>query len=62
MRGDGEPQHVGGLLGISLLSLQLLVAALGPAPAVHAGGLDVSQRVREIAVDQKGRASPGNIG
>ncbi len=47
-RGEraGEPQHVGELLGVSLLSPELVVAVLGPAPAVHAGGLDVSQRVR----------------
>ena len=42
----GEPQHVSKLLGVSLLSPQLVVAVLGPASAVHAGGLDVSQRVR----------------
>src|SRR5487761_116445 len=42
----GEPQHVGKLLRVSLLSPEPVVAVLGPATAVHAGGLDVSKRVR----------------
>ena len=42
----GEPQHVGKLLGVSLLSPEVVVAVLGPAAAVYAGGLDVSKRVR----------------
>src|SRR6266446_9363116 len=38
----GEPQHVSELLGVALVSPQRVVDVLGPAPAVHAGGLDVA--------------------
>ena len=41
----GEPQHVRELLGVALLTPHLVVAVLGPAPAVDARGLDVAQRV-----------------
>ena len=44
----GEPQHVGKLLRVSLLSPELVVAVLGPATAVHAGGLDMSSGSGEI--------------
>src|ERR1700730_8425939 len=42
----GEPQHVSELLGVALLSPQPVVQVLGPAPAIHAGRLDVAERVR----------------
>ena len=42
----GEPQHVKEFLSVALFAPLLVVAVLGPAPAVHAGGLDVPQRVR----------------
>ena len=51
----GEPQHVKELLGVALFAPLLVVAVLGPAPAVHAGGLDVPQRVRRDPDVRPGR-------
>jgi hypothetical protein len=45
-QGAGEAQHVRELLRVALLAPQLVVAVLGAAAAVHAGGLDVPERVR----------------
>ena len=38
----GEPQHVPELLGVALLAPHLVIAVLGPAPAVDARSLDVA--------------------
>jgi len=40
-----EAQHMRELLSLALLSPHLVVAVLGPASAVDAGGLDVAKRV-----------------
>ena len=42
----GEAQDMGELLHVPLLAPQLVVAVLGPAPAVHPGRLDVAERIR----------------
>src|SRR5580700_2701725 len=51
----GEPQHVKELLSVALFAPLLVVAVLDPAPAVHAGGLDVAQRVRRDPDVRPGR-------
>ena len=51
----GEPQHVNELLGVALFAPLLVVAVLGPAPTVHAGGLDMPQRVRRDPDVRPGR-------
>ena len=45
-QGAGEPQHVRELLRVPLLAPGLVIAVLGAAPGVDAGGLDVPQRIR----------------
>ena len=44
----GEAEHVRELLGVALLAPHLVIPVLGPAAAVDAGGLDVTERVGEI--------------
>ena len=41
----GELEHVRELLGVALLTPQLVVEVLGPSPAVYARGLDMTERV-----------------
>ena len=44
-QGAREPQHVLELLLVALLPPELVIAVLGPAATVDAGGLDVAERV-----------------
>jgi hypothetical protein len=44
-QGQGEPEHVVELLLVPVLTPPVVVAVLGAAPGVDAGGLDVAQRV-----------------